>query len=116
MPVAVIRWDLPSNRTLEVNLFVDIGTYLKPSLSFDQKLKSCGVLVSLHLASLAVFQLLKDILFDPISAMSLLVYYKFYVNCQCHKVSLDHNVSFWAQKPTHNISFWATKLSSFLLL
>ena len=27
-----------------------------------------------------------------------------------HKVSLAHNVSFWAQKLTHNVSFWAQKL------
>ena len=26
-----------------------------------------------------------------------------------HKVSLAHNVSFWAQKLTHNISFWGQK-------
>ena len=27
-----------------------------------------------------------------------------------HKVSLAHNVSFWAQKLTHNVSFWGQKL------
>ena len=27
-----------------------------------------------------------------------------------HKVSLTHNISFWAQKLTHNVSFWAQKL------
>ena len=27
-----------------------------------------------------------------------------------HKVSLAHNVSFWAQKLTHFVSFWAQKL------
>ena len=27
-----------------------------------------------------------------------------------HKVSLTHNVSFWAQKMTDNVSFWGQKL------
>ena len=29
-------------------------------------------------------------------------------------VSLAHNVSFWAQKPTHYVSFWAQKLNHYV--
>ena len=32
------------------------------------------------------------------------------VNKTTHKVSLAHNVSFWAQKLTHKVSFWSQKL------